>query len=1676
MCQEALADLKMAIRAAGEHKQRITIHVAIDGLRLRDEKTGDSLYHHPVHKISFIAQDMSDSRAFGYIFGSPDTGHRFFGIKTDKAASQVVIAMRDLFQVVFELKKKEIELAKQHLEQKSYVSNSKIGYLGDSHLTSKMNSISESSVSGKLSSTSDSSKGASGGPAPEAIADLVDLELELSSIQQGIHQMERITPSDPFGPNKEDPFVSDPFGDSFTSFPKPFLPPPPSAKERSNRVASESGSIFSPRPGLLSASSDTSRQDSSMFDSPTDNSEWFSAGSFTNDDCGPASATSTTNESATEQASKHEETKNQILAQFDVFTELDPLGTGKIKPYVDKKLFFQELKNPPKKVLKDLVPTSSVLPATTVSTASATTTTETAKPFKANFDKKTDSFQMDPFADDPFDKVDPFAEEEFRPQPQDPFNTDFVVDFKMYNKQELKPIQNTSLASKTDTTKELIDSLKFPPIENILDDNTTSENNFSKSPSQSKTVSSIEKHITSIEKQFSLQNSASPSKSLFSKQNTFDCKFEFPDKRKELSLLHENPSLDLSSESESTAPEPPPRPSSNITPTIKPPPLPPKKQQTDMLMKPPPRPPHTDLDSHYDYIDGEMNSLDSLDKSPPLPVPSRKSQKSEWEIGMAPQRPKKTLSVTSSQEDYLTPVAPPPLPPQKKDTTRKDAPILLPPPQKREVSKKKSPVNYASPTIKPPKPEPQPQPVEDISDITLTDLTTSGLDKLAAKLNVPANKLSSMTLVELTAFLQEYISNRNKYYDQKSGQQTDSTFPTFKAEFSMNFSDFNDSTKVTATNTENFDRYAVFRELLEKDEAEKSAKIPTVSTPEISTTIPEVITENIQNIKLNDEIPVKDTNTTPSADRYAALREIIVEDLETNVEEKELNIDVNEDEIKNKEDKIVEHQNEQNDLSQVTNKEEEDVDLFHSIDNSIFNSEKIKESNIIEYRKSIELEMNEIPTKDIDNEITVAKSPSNKSPIPITEIVTQSTNHLTSGSLSDVISNSSPEMDNRSPDVKKKETTAESWAIFDTPKIQKPMPKEKHNQSEEGISPWSSDSKEFTNTSPTVDWRNRKDSGGSGSDKQWPKQPRNKPDADNRGWWDSELKLRGKYDSHQLSREEKERHRRSTDSYDDEYEMERSYHGGRDRRIKQTSSSWNRGHQSSSSRDVSPWEEEPCRDWNRRRGPPHSRKSRDSWDEEDDYEYEADHPEVRWSNRRSGSRERHSRRTGPVEDVWSMEDRRHGPRRRHRPLPDSEHHCCGDWEQDSDAGYIEEPRYSNRYSQEMWRERDRKKICDEDKYYSRNHPGQESWDDEYPVDEEPHGSRYLTAKRNWKRPSSASEMDRKSGENKSKQNPYHMVMASSDGERERRYKTTGRRARSRDSEITYNRHKLDPGLTLRHRSRDRHPKSPFEDDFSEQSLDTPSPKTKYGFNITKTNKKSLTSPKSDMESPQSNLPKQRHSQNSDFEATTPVGNFKFDDFVSGNAEKFESDNFDKDGPPKSTKATFETDFFDKGYRKPPNTREQLFFDNEYQPEKDYRPSRTKINFRQESQFEDDFSPTDKPSDRDSENVRIAEETVERVDAFTSKNNLDKSVNFNESRKQKSSLGKRLSGTMRQDLNLKKSESINIFARESDPFDDDFFSKPENGAVVITRDHKNTINESVQWSEDFDCFEVIDEDQ
>ena len=55
MCQDALQELKTAIKASGEHKQRILIHIAVDGLKIRDEKTGvctdSTKINRPEHNI-----------------------------------------------------------------------------------------------------------------------------------------------------------------------------------------------------------------------------------------------------------------------------------------------------------------------------------------------------------------------------------------------------------------------------------------------------------------------------------------------------------------------------------------------------------------------------------------------------------------------------------------------------------------------------------------------------------------------------------------------------------------------------------------------------------------------------------------------------------------------------------------------------------------------------------------------------------------------------------------------------------------------------------------------------------------------------------------------------------------------------------------------------------------------------------------------------------------------------------------------------------------------------------------------------------------------------------------------------------------------------------------------------------------------------------------------------------------------------------------------------------------------------------------------------------------------------------------------------------------------------------------------------------------------------------------
>lgn len=111
MSQDSMMKLKgmaVAARSQGQHKQRIWVNISLSGIKIIDEKTGVIEHEHPVTKISFIARDVTDNRAFGYICGG-EGQHQFFAIKTAQQAEPLVVDLKDLFQLIYNMKKKEEE-------------------------------------------------------------------------------------------------------------------------------------------------------------------------------------------------------------------------------------------------------------------------------------------------------------------------------------------------------------------------------------------------------------------------------------------------------------------------------------------------------------------------------------------------------------------------------------------------------------------------------------------------------------------------------------------------------------------------------------------------------------------------------------------------------------------------------------------------------------------------------------------------------------------------------------------------------------------------------------------------------------------------------------------------------------------------------------------------------------------------------------------------------------------------------------------------------------------------------------------------------------------------------------------------------------------------------------------------------------------------------------------------------------------------------------------------------------------------------------------------------------------------------------------------------------------------------------------------------------------------------
>ncbi|XP_056314155.1 disabled homolog 2 isoform X1 [Danio aesculapii] len=218
MSQDSMMKLKgkaVAARSQGKHKQRVWVNISLSGITVTDEKTGAAILEHAVNKISFIARDVTDSRAFGYVCGA-EGQHQFFAIKTAQQAEPLVIDLKDLFQLIFNMKKKEVEGSKKD-ENNKVVENGSEG----SHIDRK--GVEQLDLFGDMSTPPDLNS-----PSSEDIL-LMDLSTEIDSNQNCLkgnpftsscvsRAPSSLTPENPFTSQLSffptpihDPFSDDPF-------------------------------------------------------------------------------------------------------------------------------------------------------------------------------------------------------------------------------------------------------------------------------------------------------------------------------------------------------------------------------------------------------------------------------------------------------------------------------------------------------------------------------------------------------------------------------------------------------------------------------------------------------------------------------------------------------------------------------------------------------------------------------------------------------------------------------------------------------------------------------------------------------------------------------------------------------------------------------------------------------------------------------------------------------------------------------------------------------------------------------------------------------------------------------------------------------------------------------------------------------------------------------------------------------------------------------------------------------------------------------------------------------------------------------------------------------------------------------------------------------------------------
>ncbi|XP_051268099.1 disabled homolog 2 isoform X1 [Dicentrarchus labrax] len=255
MCQDSMMKLKgmaVAARSQGKHKQRIWVNISMSGIKIIDERSGVIEHEHVVNKISFIARDVTDNRAFGYVCGA-EGQHQFFAIKTAQQAEPLVIDLKDLFQVIFNIRKKETEASQKGENGSAVVENGSGALLSMDGEVKTAQPVEQLDLFGDMSTPPDIQ-------APNDSNDilLLDFSAEVDSNQNCIKGNSFVTSCAP--DRRASPQTENPFSSTFGYFPTPDTDPfrDDPLSQSSTLSAPDNSHIFLTNPNHLNSTAGNS--------------------------------------------------------------------------------------------------------------------------------------------------------------------------------------------------------------------------------------------------------------------------------------------------------------------------------------------------------------------------------------------------------------------------------------------------------------------------------------------------------------------------------------------------------------------------------------------------------------------------------------------------------------------------------------------------------------------------------------------------------------------------------------------------------------------------------------------------------------------------------------------------------------------------------------------------------------------------------------------------------------------------------------------------------------------------------------------------------------------------------------------------------------------------------------------------------------------------------------------------------------------------------------------------------------------------------------------------------------------------------------------------------------------------------------------------------------------------